>query len=532
MTSRFTSKLDSLPETIRLVEAFDIASLAEAINDGKYRHAILVGSGGSVISAEFFARCRETLRLGYSSIETPMQFVLGNADIRQCDVWFFSASADNSDIIAAVKSAFVRKAKAVHIITRSPDATAAREIAIRGGQVYAVPVTEFKDGYLATHSMVSTITCLLAAADKLTDAPLGKKLLQSFGKRVEDAISPNARARANFIFGTLSLEDTIIIIADPQLRPISVLLETSAWETGLCPVQSTDFRNFAHGRHAWLHHRGDRSLVLALTGNESRSIWEPLENALPSNLRRATIDFTDCGRFANAVGIVEGLILIEAMGRSVKIDPAKPGMGPFGPEMYENGALGVLHSSMPSSIRHKRAAILKQDDPTPLTNSLLEIEAERLSCLANAKFGGIVLDYDGTIVRTDDRYSIPSEDIATEFERLHGIGLQIGIATGRGGSAGKDLRAILPETLHSSITMGYYNGGYIQPLDVDIKVIKALPNDGIDETIAWLACRQEIFRSPELLERAFRLQFKLIGWYIPNDSFSTSPSVPPCRKEE
>ena len=183
-------------------------------------------------------------------------------------------------------------------------------------------------------------------------------------------------------------------------------------------------------------------MILALTGQESRTTWRALEAVLPDSQRRTVIDFGDCGRFANAVGIVGGLALIEAMGRAVGIDPGRPGTGVFGPVMYEDTSLRDIAARLPAALRQKRTAVLRRDDPSQAGVSLPDIEEERLASLSEATFGGIVLDYDGTIVRTDDRYSPPTADISLELERLHRVGLRIGIATGRGSSAGKDLRKV------------------------------------------------------------------------------------------
>jgi hydroxymethylpyrimidine pyrophosphatase-like HAD family hydrolase len=498
MTSRFTEKLNCLPQTVALLAHVDTGPLAAGIEAGRTRHAIAVGSGGSAISAEFFARCRETLWHGPTSVETPMQFVLGAAEISDSDVWLFSAGADNPDVLAAVRTAFSRRARSVHVVTRGPSGLAASEAAASGGHVHSIPVAEAKDGFLATHSLVATVGILLLAADRASGDTVGPRLFEMLNGRIQDALSHEIRARARKMFKTLDLPDTLILLADPQLRPVSVLLETSAWEAGICAVQLTDFRNFAHGRHTWIHHRADRSLILALTGRDSSSSWQPLEDSLPLTQRRAKVDFGDCGRFANAVGIVEGLVLIEAMGDAVGIDPGKPGIGPFGREMYENDALRRVAAALPSSIRQKRETMFRRDDPEAPGVSLAAIEEERLQQLGEAEFGGIVLDYDGTIVRTADRFAPPAAEIVRELERLHRAGLRIGIATGRGGSAGKDLRAVLDPSIHPSIAIGYYNGGYVQMLDVDIKKNRPPPDGGIDEAVAWLETRQDLFRKFEM----------------------------------
>src|SRR3546814_12869040 len=81
-----------------------------------------------------------------------------------------------------------------------------------------------------------------------------------------------------------------------------------------------------------------------------------------------------------------------------------------------------------------------------------------------------------------------SSDLAVtaELERLHRAGLKIGIATGRGGSAGESLRRALPACVHSSVLMGYYNGGFLQTLDIYIEHAPSPPADGMDEVLAWL----------------------------------------------
>ena len=237
MTQRFTEKLDALPRTLALLSDFDASLLGEAMGKTRNRHAIAIGSGGSLICAEFLARCRETLGSGPTSVETPMQFVLGTADISDSDVWVFSAGADNPDVIAAVLAAVSRCRRPPHIVTRNPDGLATRKVIAVGGSVHAVAVADPKDGYLTTHSLVATIGALLLAADFASKDAVGARLSEEFVARSVDALSTEIRARTKQMVDTLDLQDTLIITADPQLRPVVKLIETSAWEAGLCAVQ-------------------------------------------------------------------------------------------------------------------------------------------------------------------------------------------------------------------------------------------------------------------------------------------------------
>ena len=81
-----------------------------------------------------------------------------------------------------------------------------------------------------------------------------------------------------------------------------------------------------------------------------------------------------------------------------------------------------------------------------------------------------MLDYDGTVVATEDRFGPPASEILVEIRRLMDSGISIAFATGRGGSIGEMLRHSLPQSYHEQILVGYYNGAWIVPLSTDIRV--------------------------------------------------------------
>lgn len=498
MTSIFSEKLDGLDGTVRLLNTFEAGSIAAGLAEGYGHHAVAAGSGGSAIAARFLARCRESLGLGPTSVETPMDVVLGTHDLSGTDVWLFSAGANNADVAAAAIAARQRRCRRLHIVTRGPSGAAAAVVADGGGRAHAVPVATNRDGYLATHSMVATIGGLLLAADAVAHDARGRnELVQALLTQLKEVRNPAGRSTMAERFASLGRRDTVMLLADPQLLPVSTLLETSIWEASICTVQSADFRNFAHGRHGWLHHRADETLVLALTGMETRDVWAPLNAALPPTIRTMTLDLGDGGRLSNALGIIDGLGIIEAMGQAVGIDPAKPGYGEFGPAIYDDRSLERVATDLPPSVRHKRAAMMRSDERGSSPDPLLVHARARLDRLASATVGGLVFDYDGTLVATAERYSPPRAEIVEQLVRLHAAGVRLGVATGRGNSAGKDLRAVLPPDMHPCVLMGYYNGSHLAPLDVDIERDPPANDPAVSETAEWLRSRDDLFVSTE-----------------------------------
>lgn len=494
MKSRFTEKLDGLPATLAMLGNLDTSGLERAMRVGCQRHAIAIGSGGSAVSAEFFARCRATLSYSPTFVQTPLEFVLDSSDISNYDVWIFSAGADNSDVLAVTQAVRSRRPASMNFVTRNPFGVAAQMARNEGGHVHVVTVADDKDSYLATHSLVATVGALLIAAHGLVGDFNRTDLLARLSDGIGRLLAPEYRNELYHKIVDLKRLDTLIVLADPQLRAVSVLIETSIWETGICNVQNTDFRNFAHGRHTWLHYHGGRSFLLALTGRDSRETWGAIASVLSPTQQRLHFNFQDCGRLANAIGVVEGMVLVEAIGINLGVDPGKPGVSEFGRVMYENGCLRSISERLSAAVRQKQSAMLLHDEPA--YSSILPYEAERirLARLGHASFGGLVLDYDGTMICTENRGGLPDPILIEEVARLHDSGMKLGIATGRGGSAGADLRAVLDESVHRLVTIGYYNGSYITTLDVDIEQHRPPPDEGIDETIAWMEGRTDLFR--------------------------------------
>lgn len=505
-TSVFSEKLDALPATLDLLSVYDAGTLASGIAQGARRHALVIGSGGSAIAAEYLARCRDTLGLGPTTVQTPMQLVLDQHDLTESDVWLFSAGGNNPDAAAASRAALDRKARRLHLVTRTLDGSAASIVERGGGTVHLVPVADSKDGYLATHSLLSSVVAILLACDAVSRDPRGtEQLLDALTLRLAGMRDRGIKASRIAELITLKRTDTLIVTGDPLLKPMSVLLDTSIWEASLCHVQTTDFRNLAHGRHGWLHHRLDETLILALTGADTRATWTAIKAVLPDSLHRIEVYQGSCGRLDNALAMIDGLGIIEAMGTVLGIDPGKPGIGEFGRSMYDERSLADLAEAMSPRVRHKRAAIARSDAHDPADDPLHLIGRDRLEALAKAEIGGAVFDYDGTIVTTAGRWSMPDKEIVDELVRLHRAGLKIGIATGRGGSAGEDLRKVLPADMLSSIPIGYYNGGHLRTADVNINDDHPSADPAITETADWLRSRADLFLRHEYKHREVQI---------------------------
>ena len=509
--SVFAEKLDGLLETLQAAATgTDIIRVGEALRRSLNRVVYAVGSGGSAIAAQYLSSCRQSLGSTLTVVQTPLQFALDDTDLRTAEVWLFSAGGSNPDILGALDAAFARNAQSVHLVTSSASSPLVDRLAGRTeGYVHLTATSGERDGFLATHSLVAAVTALLLAADRCGPAPRPADLLAEFASAAEARLATEARQAVATAFGALRRTDTLFVLQDPRLDPPALLVETCAWEAGLCAVQRTDFRNFAHGRHVWLAHRGPESFVLALTGRETRVVWADIERALPAAVRRDVYDAGSCGRFETASALIDALVIVEAMGLATGIDPGRPGAGDFAEALYEASSLQGVADGLPAVVRKKGAAVRLRDHPTLRDLDLPAAAKAFREVLARSTFKGLVLDYDGTLVTHEGKAEPMSSDLAAEITRLLDEGLALAIATGRGGSAGEDLRKVVPQRHWDDIVVSYYNGGHIQPLRTNIEDEVPASDARLDPARAWLPGSKAFLSAPKFRDSRVQLTIEM-----------------------
>jgi hypothetical protein len=521
----FAQKLSTLVETLRLGADGPFDAMAAALERSAGRQVVAIGSGGSAITAEYLARCRSTLGHGTTVVTTPMEYVVSRDDQPDHDVWLFSAGAGNPDAAAALEAALGGATNIILVTVNGRGESALRAALSDRCTVIAVLVAEPKDGFLATHSLVAMATCLLGASNRIADRGNVGDVVKRLADTMERVPEVGALAGASF-----RPEDTVIVLHDPLCRTIATLIETSLWETAIAPVQRADFRNFAHGRHVWAARHPERMFVVAITTAASRSVWGAIRDALPPAVRNIAVDLGQAGRFRTAISIAEGLEIVRALGEVAGIDPGRPGRGDFADAIYGDASLERLAQDLAPAVRHKLAAVALRDDPSCGEDAADVARVRWEASLSSASIGGIVLDYDGTVVATDARLEPPACEVLQELTRLADAGVAIGFATGRGGSAGTALRAALPRRLHAAVTVGYYNGGHIRPLDVDIDYDRPEDDRDLSAVADWIEARDLLRTGVPLKRGPVQLSIGHADLASPTTFRSSITSCPPVER--
>jgi len=446
MGKPFTSELTRLPATLRWASDFDVTGFQRFIAQAHGHPLLVIGAGGSFTVAEF-ARLLHEAKGNSAVAHTPLGFLQSESDMRQAYVVIFTASGGNRDILAVYDAAAAREPRGILIVCGKRNS----KVEQRAGkdertEIFVAPLPAGKDGYLATNSLVAFIGLILRAfgADEKELARLA---------RSADTFSPKALGRAE-------VTPYFLALFGGWGRPAATDLESKLSEAGLAGVMLADYRNFAHGRHNWIDKRGDASTVVAFITPDSEALAKKTLALLPESTRILRLTTDQEGGLGALALLLQVFDLTAAVGRGVGIDPGRPGVPTYGRRIYHLGPVIDVgpHNAREAAIQRKLAArnsLGSQIDQGIVATA----HAKYLEILQEGRFGALVIDYDGTVVRPgaahDAKLSAP---VVAVLEKLLRADIPLYFATGRGDSIHPVLTKSIDQKFHSLVSVSYYNG--------------------------------------------------------------------------
>lgn len=463
MQAHYSRELGRLSEVYAAALAADITALTQYVEGWLNRPMVMVGSGGSYSTATFAAWLHERMAKRLSRAASPIEVL--DSKLVDHGLVCFSASGRNRDIGAAFKTAAISEVSPLSALVLA-DATPLHALQRKYNYSQVVSVTDplFQDGFLAVASLIASSILLLRAYRSACGSdiavPGSLSGLLRLTLQTDDLGSIADRAEE------LTGRPYTSVLFSNALKPTAVDLESRFVEASLGALHSADLRNFGHGRHYWFASRSEETGVLALISSDDRKLADRTLGLLPTD-KLLRLDFDGPAELAAVSGLIVGLYVSAGAGRSANIDPGKPGVPEFGRKLYR---LGPGASKLGPKTLNMRAAIRRKIQILPETCSSTLSEWEKaygraLATVSDASIKAVVFDYDGTLCDGRHRFKAMPTSTASALERLVRDDANVAIATGRGPSAGRAIRASIDSSLWPRIQIGYYNGAVIRPLD-------------------------------------------------------------------
>lgn len=511
MAKPYAKEMARLADTFAWADSTDVVPLRRAVKTASLSSILAIGSGGSLTVAHALAHVHQRATQRLAAVATPLDAATQPLEAT-VSPWLLSASGSNVDILAVAKTLIRREPRQVAVVcgrADSPLVDLCQSHPFVDLLVYPPP--SGKDGFLATNSLLGFVALLMRAYATEFEDQFDWAAVRS---AVEPLLVDGSDVLASWKVAADKLWDrpTTIVLYGPSSRIGAVDLESKFTEAALGNIQLADYRNFAHGRHHWLAKRGNASAVLAFISEDDRVLAERTLAFIPRDIPVARIDLPGCFLAAALASLLAALHITGRAGIARNIDPGRPGVPEFGRRLY-NLPLPKAGRE-PEQIPDRDAAAINRKSglsPARLV-ALGQMNGWRAALdqfrdrLRTTRFSGIVLDYDGTLVDVRHRFAPPRDDIIRELTTLIRGGISVAIATGRGASVRRDLRAHLPKAMWKKVLIGYYNGAELGTLDDD-----NMP-DGTASTCAALTAvaaalraQTELAESADQTDRRFQI---------------------------
>ena len=444
----YTRELGELSHTYQWATRVDVAELSEAIQRIRNFPLFSIGSGGSLTAAAYWASMHE-LETGYpSKYGTPLDLV-SLPSVKPYAIGLVSARGNNPDIVNALEFAFLGEAKGLVSVTHSTSSKlSAKAQRYRMADVVSFEPPVKRDGFLATNSLLSSMIHIYRAYCRLS------------GK---DPSLP-ADIPESDISGEPTGSLTYSIIFAGWARMAAIDLESKLVEGALADVQFADIRNFAHGRHNWIAKRGESTAIVALVTPQWKDLFDRTLALIPSDVRVIRLETANEGPLG-AIELVHGVMkLIGKISSLQGIDPGRPTVPLFGRNLYHLKAKGTKSREKKPSfdllLHRKFGNSTGQQHLSPVNTTKKALKCY-LDALRTTHFGGVVFDYDETLCPAENRFGPLPSNVSGALKRILENDVVVGVATGRGKSAGMALRESLDKRFWEKIIVGYYNGGQI-----------------------------------------------------------------------
>ena len=459
MPSRYLKELSSLDGVYRAALAMDVGLLARSVETWALGPMLMIGSGGSFSAAKFAADMHESNTGELARAATPLELI--SREVRSGGVACFSASGRNQDIVTAFRLAATRETEPLSAVVLAAGSRLEKLGArFRYSDVVCVAHPSFRDGFLAVASLVG-FAVLITRAYRAVYGRSEKDIPGSMSELIRQATSFSGLGEINSAAdGVIAGRQYVSVLYSSELAAAAVDLESRFVEAALGGLHIADLRNFGHGRHFWMARKAAETGVVALISEEQKGLGDRTVSLIPEEVAVLRISFRGAKDVQGVAGFVVGLFLAASAARFAGVDPGRPGVPKFGRNLYH---LKAYVRRTPQGLLNRSAA-LSRKGARPEDGWWIAHYENALERVNTSRYEALVLDYDGTLCDLTERAGPLGADIAGELRRLVDEGTVLGLATGRGPSAGIELRAALPTELHPRVLVGYYNGAVIRLL--------------------------------------------------------------------
>lgn len=489
----FSQEIKQIRDTYNWAVAADVGPIFLNLEE---KNLWVVGSGGSTSACELLS----LLQFKFSGIgfpTTPLELQYRqNALDSNSNVVFISASGRNSDILFGFDTALNREpANIFNVCLKKGSLLSNKAKPFSIAKTIEFDIPTGKDGFLATNSLIAYFTLL-------------PKMFGLIPNVSNLEPKPHFLSDINEFANTLIADFTITVLYGGWGKPVAVDIESKFSEAGLGNILLADYRNFGHGRHNWFDKKKRQSAIIAIVTPEEKDIAEKTLKLLPSSIPVLFLTSDKLEFNASLELLIQAFWVVDTFGKKCEIDPGRPGVPDYGSKLYKLKYSKFYQRTLPNTISPKEhLAISRKIGKIDLAsdeslNAWSKHYFNFKKELQKTSFKGLIMDYDGTLCSSEEKYIGPREEIKAHINSFLNHGIIIAIVTGRGKSIREALQKFIPKPFWNKVIIGYYNGSQIGLLENE-SLPDVTPNCGDLSEI------ENVLSNEPLLQDIIKLELRL-----------------------
>ncbi|MEN9998006.1 MAG: hypothetical protein RI922_996 [Bacteroidota bacterium] len=498
----FSQEIKQISYTYNWAKAIEIEPV---FLDLEEKNLWIIGSGGSTSACELLSLLQfKFSRIGFATTPLELQY-RQNALDSNSNIAFISASGRNSDILFGFDTAINHEpANIFNICLKKKSLLSEKAAPFSIAKTIEFDIPTGKDGFLATNSLIAYFTLLPKLFGLTTNV-----------SNLEPA--PSFLSDLNEFANSLIEDFTITVLYGGWGKPVAIDIESKFSEAGLGNILLADYRNFGHGRHNWFDKKKRQSAIIAIVTPEEKEIAEKTLKLLPSSIPVQFLISEEYEHNASLELLIQAFWVVDRFGKKCGIDPGRPGVPDYGSKLYKLKYSKFYQTSLPKGVTQKEYLAVSRKTGNGNSISIdsfstwIKYYSEYKRNLEKTQFNGLIMDYDGTLCSSDEKYKGPREEIKNWINNFLKNGIFIAFVTGRGKSIREVLQEFIPQLYWNKVVVGYYNGSQIGLLE-DSSLPNAIPIDSHLITIEQLLLNEPLLKHKvELDSRLGQLTAKFIS---------------------
>jgi hydroxymethylpyrimidine pyrophosphatase-like HAD family hydrolase/fructoselysine-6-P-deglycase FrlB-like protein len=459
--------LDHLTRWFQLGLGADTEALRDAMVAVRFQPVAVVGSGASYSTAVLLSRCFESYLTCPSKALTPLDY--RNAAAAYPCVVLISAGGQNADILAAQTIALSRQVKSLILITATSEnllVASSADYPARTLVVVPPDPLNAEDGFLGIVSMGAMWALITKAIYEVMAWHQG-----SLRDWIRDTVT-SVRLKVNAEPSEVARRPHIVALGTGWASAVVSDFESKLVEGGLGWVETAETKHFTHGRYINSYRHSEATGIIVFSTAEDYEVAEWLKESYGKALLVETV-ISEHSSLRGAIELLaHSLCLVERVSDCLKVEVCRPSVPPEAKDafrglgLYPSPAFRELTAAMADEITDmKRAAAITENLTDVARLVPRSVVRAAYSTMLDTTFGGLMCDFDGTLVPGDSGNDVPDADICRGLNGLLKVGVPLAIVTGRGRSALRGLQACIDPSFLSSVSCFLYNGAARYRLD-------------------------------------------------------------------